>query len=109
MVTSEPVDAAPSPLAQIDDGNTEQNDRPVELPEVAGGDAPRGTPPPHSSSATQISDVAAVNDGLGGEIGNPDGSDDWDAFLRTTDEGMPSFGGGGAPGAALDDVQFHPF
>ena len=46
---------------------------------------------------------------MGGEIGNPDGSNDWDAFLSTTDAGMPSFGGGEAPGAALDDVQFSTF
>ena len=104
MVTSEPVDAAPSPVAQIDDQNMEQGDRPVELPEVAGGDASRGSSTHHSSSATQILDVAVVNDGLGGEIGNPDGSDDWDAFLTTTDAGMPCFGGGEAPGAAPDDV-----
>ena len=103
-VTSEPVDATPSPVAQNVGNNTEEGDRPVELPEVAGGDASRGSTTPHLLSATQILDVPAVNDGLGGEIGNPDGSDDWDAFLTTIDAGMPSFGGGEAPGAALDDV-----
>ena len=74
------------------------------MPEVAGRGASRDITTPNSLSATQISDVAAVNDGLGGEIGNPDGSDDQDAFLTTTDAGMPSFGGGEAPGAELDDV-----
>ena len=89
-ITSEPVDATPSSVAQTVGDNTEEGDHPVELPEVAGGDASRGSTTHHSSSATQISDVAVVNDGLGGEIGNPDGSDDCDAFLTTTDAGMPS-------------------
>ena len=108
-ITSEPANATPSPVAQTDHHNTEEGDRPLELPEVAGGDASRGSTTPNSLSGTQILDVAAVNDGLGGEIGNPDGSDDWGAFLSTTDAGIPSFGGGEAPGAALDDVQFRTF
>ena len=75
MITSEPVDATPSLVAQTDHHNTQEGDHPLELPDVAGGDASRDITTPNSLSATQISDVAAVNDGLGGEIGNPDGSD----------------------------------
>ena len=104
MITLEPVDATPSPAAQTVGDNALPNDHLVELPDVAGGDASHHITTPKMSSATKISDVAEVNVGLGGEIGNPDGSDDWDAFLTTTDAGMPSFGGGEAPGAALDDV-----
>ena len=63
---SEPVDATPSPVAQTDHHNTEENNRPLEFPEVASGDASRGITTPNLLSATQISDVAAVNDGLGG-------------------------------------------
>ena len=88
-------------MAQTVGDNTEEGDHPVELPEVAGGDASRGSTTPNLSSATQILDIAAVNDGLGGEIVNPDSSDNWDAFLSTTNAGIPSFGGGEAPGIAL--------
>ena len=96
-------------MAQTVGDNALPNDRPVELPGVAGGDASHHIPTLNMLSGTQISDVAADNDGLGGEIGNPDGSDDCDAFLSTTDAGIPSFGGGEAPGVALDDVQFGTF
>ena len=109
MITGDPVDATPFPVAQTVGDNTEKDLGPVDMPDVAGGDASRDITTPNSLSATQISDVAAVNDGLGGEIGNPDGSDDWDAFLGTTDARIPSFGGGEAPGVALDDVQFGTF
>ena len=101
MITSEPVNATPSPVAQTVGDNTEKDLGPVDMPNVVGGDASRDIPTPNMLSATQISDVAEVNVGLGGEIGNPDGSDNWDAFLSTTDAGIPSFGGGEAPGVAL--------
>ena len=62
----------------------------MDLPSVAGGDASRHIPKPNLLSATHIFDVAQVNVGLGGEIGNPDGSDDWEAFLNATDAGVTS-------------------
>ena len=98
-------------MAQTDHHNTQVGDRLLEFPDVAGGDALPHIPAPNmlSLSATQILDVAEVNDGLGGEIDNPDGSNDRDAFLNTTDAGIPSFGGGEAPGVALDDIQFGTF
>ena len=93
-------------MAQTDRHNALPNDRPVVLPDVAGGDASRHIPTPNLLSATQISDVAQVNVGLGGETGNPDGSDDLKAFLHATGEGVTSEGGGGTPGIMLDALEF---
>ena len=71
------------------------------LPDVAGGDTSHHIPTPNILLAIPISDVVQVNVGLGGKIGNPDGSDDWEAFLNATDEVVTSEGGGGAPHQAL--------
>ena len=68
------MDPSPSPVAQTVGDNVLPNERPVELPDVADGDVPRHIPTPNMLSTTHTSDVAEVNDGLGGEIGNPDGS-----------------------------------
>ena len=78
---SEPFNPTPSPVAQTDRHNAMEGNRPVEFPDVAGGDASRHIPTPNMLSAMQVSEVAEVNVGLGGEIGNPDGLDHWDAFL----------------------------
>ena len=60
----------------------------------------------HLLSATQISDVAHFNVGLGDKIGNPDGSDNWKAFLNATNTGVTSEGGEGTPGIMLDALEF---
>ena len=65
--------------------------------------------PPPNISATLIPDVGEVNDGLDEDIDNPDGSDDLDAFLSTTNAGVPNFGEGEAHSVTLDDVQFGTF
>ena len=75
------MDPSPSPVAQTVGDNALPNNRPVELPDVAGGDALRHIPTPNMLSAIQVSEVAEVNVGLSGEIGNPNGLDNWDAFL----------------------------
>ena len=103
---SEPKAPTPPPVAQTDHHNALQNDRPVELPNVAGGDASRHIPTPNLLSATQISNVLQVNVGLGGKIGIPDGSDDWKVFLNATATGVTSEGGGGTPGIMLDALEF---
>ena len=108
-ITSEPVNATPSPVAQTDGDNALPNDQPVELIDVADGDASHHIPTPNMLLATQMLDVTEVNVGLGGEIGNTNGSDNWDAFLSTADVGIQSFGRGEAPGVALDGVQFGTF
>ena len=74
----------------------------MELPNVAGGDASRHIPTPNLLLATQISDFTQVNVGLGGEIRNLDGSDDWDALLSASDARVISEGGGGTPGIISD-------
>ena len=75
------MDPSPSPVAQTVGDNALPNNRSVELPDVAGGDALRHIPTPNMLSAIQVSEVAEVNVGLSGKIGNPDGLDNWDAFL----------------------------
>ena len=76
------------------------------LPDLAGGNTSLHIPTPNLLSAPQISDLAQVNVGLSGEIGNLDGSDDWEAFLNATGEGVQSFGGGGTPDIMLDTLEF---
>ena len=100
----------PSQIERVSDRhNAVEGDRPIELNDVAGGDASRHIPTPNMLSETQVLDVTEVNVGLGGKIGNPDGSDDWDAFLSASGEGVPSFGGGEAPSVTIDDFQFGTF
>ena len=74
QITSEPDDLTHPPLAQIVGDNAEKHLGSVIVPGAAGGDASRHIPTPNLLSARQMSDVAQVNDGLGGEIENPDGS-----------------------------------
>ena len=76
MITSEPVDATTSPVAQTVGDNTKNDLGPVDMPDAASGDASCDIPTPNMLLATQILDVAEVNDGLGGKIVNLDGSDD---------------------------------
>ena len=73
---------------------------------MAGGDVSRRIPIPNLLSATQISNVAQVNVGLGGKIGNPDGSDNWEALLNASHAGIINEGGGGTPGIMLDALEF---
>ena len=76
------------------------------FPDLAGGNTSLHIPTPNLLSAPQISDLAQVNVGLSGEIGNPDVSDDWDTFLNAIGEGVPSLEGGCTPGIIVDVLEF---
>ena len=88
MITSELEAPTPPRVDQTDRHNAVEGDRPVLLPNVAGGDASRHILTPNMLLAMQNLDVAEDNIGLGGDIGNPYGSDNWDAFLSASGEGF---------------------
>ena len=106
MITSEPNNPTPSPVAQSDRQNALKGAGLVVSPNLADGEMSRHTPTPNLLSATPTSDAAQANAGLGGEIRNLDGSDDWEPFLNTANEGVATERGGRTPGIVLCAFKF---